>query len=45
MGAILENVIFNELARRGYKIYSGRNGTKEIDFIAIKNQEIKYCKR
>lgn len=42
MGAILENVIFNALARRGYKIYSGRNGTKEIDFIAIKNQEIKY---
>jgi len=31
---ILENIVHNDLVRRGYKVCSGRVGTKEIDFIA-----------
>jgi len=31
---ILENIVHNDLVRRGYKVCSGRVGTKEVDFIA-----------
>lgn len=33
----LENIVYNELIYRGYKINVFNNGTKEIDFYAIKN--------
>lgn len=42
LGASLENIVYNELINRGYMVYSGRNGEKEIDFIATKTNEKLY---
>lgn len=42
MGAILENVVFNELLVRGYDVYVGKTLRGEIDFIATKQEEKKY---
>jgi predicted AAA+ superfamily ATPase len=36
-GTILENMVYLELLRRGYKVYAGRAGDLEIDFIAFKS--------
>lgn len=37
-GHILENVIYLELLRRGYKVYIGKSGDKEVDF-ACENKD------
>lgn len=42
MGALLENVIYNELLIRGYEVYVGKTRNGEIDFVAIKGQEKEY---
>lgn len=42
MGALLENVVYNELLVRGYEVYVGKTRTGEIDFIAVKGQQKKY---
>ena len=41
-GKILENVVYNHLLYKGYKVYVGVLGTKEIDFVCEKNGEKLY---
>lgn len=41
-GYVLENIVFFELLRRGYKVSIGKVGEKEIDFIATKSDNKKY---
>ncbi len=42
MGALLENVVYNELLLRGYEVYVGKTRKSEIDFIALKGQKKEY---
>ena len=42
LGHILENIIFLELKRRGYKIYIGKNELTEVDFVVETNDELVY---
>lgn len=41
-GRILENVVYLELIRRGYKVFVGKNDTKEVDFVAEDKDGILY---
>lgn len=38
----LENIVFNDLISKDYKVYIGKTKKGEIDFIASKNSKIKY---
>ena len=42
IAAMLENIVFLEMKRRGYDVYIGKIGTKEIDFIGILRGEKIY---
>lgn len=42
IGGILENIVMLELKRRDYKVYIGKIGTKEIDFIVEKGNSKVY---
>lgn len=42
IGHILENVIYLELLRRGYKVYIGKVDTEEVDFVAMNSKGIVY---
>lgn len=37
-----ENIIYNELIKKGYEVYVGKTSKGEIDFTIIKNNETKY---
>ena len=39
---VLENIVFIELLRRGYKVRVGEVGDREIDFIAVKSDSKEY---
>lgn len=39
---VLENIVYMELVRRGYKVTIGKTGTKEIDFVCDQRGEKLY---
>lgn len=39
---VVENMVFNELLNRGYDVTTGRQGSREIDFVAVRNNETRY---
>ena len=41
-GHVLENIVAMELIRRGYEIYVGVAGRKEVDFVAMKQGDRTY---
>ena len=48
IATMLENIVYFELCRRGYHVYIGKNGTKEIDFVAVQRDEriyVQVCRR
>ena len=42
MGHILENIVYLELLRRGYKVYVGKVDDLEVDFVAENRNGLKY---
>lgn len=42
VAAMLENIVYFELLKKGYKVYIGKNETKEIDFVAVRRDERIY---
>lgn len=42
IGKVLENIVFLHLKAGGYQVYVGKQGDKEIDFVAEKNEEKIY---
>ena len=42
IGHIIENIVYLELIRRGYKVFIGKVNDCEIDFMANKADDIKY---
>ncbi len=42
VGNILENIVYLELIRRGYKVYIGKMGEKEVDFVAENKEGFTY---
>lgn len=42
VAAMLENIVYFDLRRKGYDVYIGKNATKEIDFVAVRRDERIY---
>lgn len=42
LGHILENIVYLELVRRNYKVYIGKTGDKEVDFVAENSKGTTY---
>ncbi|MCQ2070138.1 MAG: ATP-binding protein [archaeon] len=42
ISALLENIVFFELIRRGYRVFIGSFRDQEVDFTAIKENRIEY---
>lgn len=42
IGYILENLVYLELARSGYDVYIGNIRDKEVDFVALKDNNVLY---
>jgi len=42
IAGMLENVVYLELLRRGYKVSTGKFDANEIDFVAVRGEEILY---
>ncbi len=42
LSVALENVVYNDLLAKNYKVYIGKTKKGEIDFVAIKNNVTKY---
>lgn len=42
MGHILENIVYFELLRRGYKVYVGKVDDLEVDSVAENRDGLKY---
>ena len=41
-GYLLENMVYLELCRRGYRVFVGALEAAEIDFVAIKDSQLEY---
>ena len=42
VAAMLENIVYLELRRRGYDVYVGKLDTAQVDFVAVKQNEKLY---
>lgn len=42
LGFTLENIVYFELLKRGYKVYAGKLGNKEVDFVCLKDNIFTY---
>lgn len=42
LGFSVENIVYFELLRRGYRVYIGKYGNAEVDFVAEKQETLEY---